>query len=105
MYNLGRWNPAPVIPTLFCIILVFFVSFYLLQLMLAVVMESYIDYERAERAQQKKKFAIKKAHLQKKLEELKFNTKDNAMRKSISLFSKSDMVAGAVASEKILLKV
>ena len=27
------------------------------------------------------------------------------MRKSISLFSKSDMVAGAVASEKILLKV
>jgi hypothetical protein len=30
MYNLGRWNTAPIISTIFCIVLIFFVSFYLL---------------------------------------------------------------------------
>jgi len=46
MYNLANWTAHPIFPTLFCITLVFFISFYLLQLMLAVVMESYLDYEK-----------------------------------------------------------
>ena len=58
------------IPTLFCIVLVFFVSFYLLNLMLAVLMESYIEYEKMERTEKKIKFKAKRDSLQKRIEEL-----------------------------------
>ena len=63
MYNLGRWYSNPIIPTFFCIILIFFVSFYLLELMLAVIMEAFIDYEKKEHADKKSKFAAKKLAL------------------------------------------
>jgi hypothetical protein len=45
MYNLASQQICPIFAELFCIVLVFMGSFFLLNLMLAVVMESYIQSE------------------------------------------------------------
>jgi hypothetical protein len=44
-YNLADYHAAPVLPILFCVILIFMGSFFLLNLFLAVVMESYMEGE------------------------------------------------------------
>ena len=44
-FNLQKWSYNPMIPAFFCFVLVFLGSFFLLNLMLAVVMESYLQSE------------------------------------------------------------
>ena len=48
LYLLMGNHVLPQIPACFCIVLVFLGSFFLLNLMLAVVMEAYMDSERRE---------------------------------------------------------
>ena len=48
LYNLETSQSIPIIPGLYCFTVVVFVSFFLLNLMLAVVMESYIESENNE---------------------------------------------------------
>jgi hypothetical protein len=45
LYNLQRWYSIPVVPAFYCLILIFMGTFFLLNLMLAVVMESYMESE------------------------------------------------------------
>lgn len=48
MYNLQKVSPIPAIPAIFCISLILLGSFFLLNLLLAVIMESYMLSELAE---------------------------------------------------------
>ena len=45
LYNLQRWYSIPAIPAVYCLTLIFMGTFFLLNLMLAVVMESYMESE------------------------------------------------------------
>lgn len=48
LYNLQDWNAVNAVPALFCISLILLGSFFLLNLLLAVVMESYMTSEMKE---------------------------------------------------------
>ena len=48
LYNLQDWNSINEVPAGFCIILILLGSFFLLNLLLAVVMESYMTSEMKE---------------------------------------------------------
>ena len=48
LYNLMKYDSQPFVPAIFCISLIFLATFFLLNLMLAVIMESYIVSERDE---------------------------------------------------------
>ena len=48
LYNLEDAIPVPLVSSLFCMTIVVFGAFFLLNLMLAVVMESYIESEMIE---------------------------------------------------------
>jgi len=45
MYNLANGNFMPLVPYLYCVILVFLGNYFMLNLMLAVVLESYLKSE------------------------------------------------------------
>jgi hypothetical protein len=45
MYNLANGTFSPLIPFAFCVMIVFLGNFFMLNLMLAVVFESYIESE------------------------------------------------------------
>jgi len=57
-YNLSDYHAAPIVPTLFCVILIFMGAFFLLNLFLAVVMESYLNGE--EKIKEEEFIALKK---------------------------------------------
>ena len=57
-YNLSDSHSAPIVPTLFCVTLVFMGAFFLLNLFLAVVMESYLNGE--EKIKEEESIALKK---------------------------------------------
>jgi hypothetical protein len=48
LYNLQDWNAINSVPAFFCISLILLGSFFLLNLLLAVVMESYMTSEMKE---------------------------------------------------------
>ena len=45
MYNLANGSFMPLIPYLYCVVLVFLGNYFMLNLMLAVVLESYLKSE------------------------------------------------------------
>jgi hypothetical protein len=56
MYNLQKTVTAPFLPAVFCLILIFMGAFFLLNLMLAVVMDSYLTNEIEEQRKLGDKF-------------------------------------------------
>ena len=49
MYNLQKWNTQPLVPGLLCMFLVILGAFFLRNLMLAVIMEKYLETEEFEK--------------------------------------------------------
>ena len=80
MYNLEAWSSTPLIPRLFCVSLVFLISFFLLNLMLAVVMESYEISEEREFEKLRKEAELEKQLFEERMKILpilKINDKES----------------------------
>ena len=71
MYNLEAWSSTPLIPRLFCVSLVFLISFFLLNLMLAVVMESYEISEEREFEKLRKEAELEKQLFEERMKAVK----------------------------------
>jgi hypothetical protein len=70
LFNLMNHTSLPQIPAFFCILLVFLVSFFLMNLMLGVVMESYTSSEVKESQYIEEELKKEKENLVERLQEL-----------------------------------
>jgi hypothetical protein len=75
LYNLMNQASLTQIPTLFCVSLVFLGAFFLLNLMLAVVMESYMESESRETERQEAELKAEKTDLSERLKALQESEK------------------------------
>jgi hypothetical protein len=77
LYNLQKYETSPALPNFFCISLIFLGTFFLLNLMLAVIMESYVLGEQKELENSESMLEMEQEELNKRLKLLEENFQES----------------------------